>query len=85
VGQNKRPIPAKLGPKLKAIRSHLGLTGAQLIERLDCPSIPLNTGSIAQYEQGFREPSLIVLVHYARLAKIHMEVLADDEIDLQLK
>jgi transcriptional regulator with XRE-family HTH domain len=81
----KRQTPAKLGPKLKAIRAHLELTGEELIERLDCPSSHLNTGSITLYEKGLRVPSLIVLLKYAKLAKVHLEVLVDDELDLQLK
>lgn len=85
MGQNKRPIPAKLGTKLKAIRDNLGLTGEQLVEKLDCASIPLNRSSISKYEKGFRDPPLIVLLQYARLAKVSIDVLADDELDLQLK
>ena len=52
VGKNKRLIPAKLGRKLKTIREHLGLTQEELIERLDCPSIPLHTGTITNYEKN---------------------------------
>lgn len=85
MGQNKRPMPARLGQKLKAIREHLELTGDQLIERLNCPAIPLRRGVIYKYEQGVREPSTIVLLKYARLAKVPMEVLADDELDLPFK
>jgi len=85
VGQNKRIMPAKLGEKLKTIREHLGLTGEQLVERLDCPSIRLNKGTINKYEYGLREPGIIVLLQYARLAKVPMEVLADDKLDLQIK
>jgi transcriptional regulator with XRE-family HTH domain len=85
VGQNKRRIPAKQGRKLKAIREHLGLTQEQLINRLDCPSIPLHTGTITYYEKNIRDPSSIVLLQYARLAKVPMETLVDDKLDLQLK
>lgn len=85
MGQNKRPMPAKLGQKLKSIREHLGLTGEELIDRLDCPSIPLHTGTITKYEKNLRDPSSIVLLHYARLAKVPMEVLVDDELDLPFK
>ena len=81
----KRPIPSKLGQKLKAIREHLELTGEELIERLNCPSMRLSRSSISKYEQGLREPSTIVLLQYAKLAKVHMEVLADDEVELNLK
>ena len=81
----KRQTPAKLGQKLKAIREHFELTGEELIERLDCPSMRLSRSSISKYEQGLREPSTIVLLQYAKLAKVHMEVLADDKLDLKLK
>ena len=85
MGQNKRPMPAKLGRKLKAIRKHLDLTGEQLIKRLDCPSIPLNTSSITKYEKNLRDPSSIVLLKYARLVKVPVDVLIDDELDLPFK
>jgi transcriptional regulator with XRE-family HTH domain len=85
VGRNKRWIPAKLGQKLKAIREHLGLTQEQMIERLDCPLIPLHTGAITNYEKNVRDPSSIVLLHYARLVKVHIDDLVDDKIDLNLK
>jgi transcriptional regulator with XRE-family HTH domain len=85
VGQNKRPIPAKLGKKLKAIRDNLGLTGEQLIEKLDCASIKLDRSGISKYEKGLREPPLIVILQYARLARVPMEALVDDAIDLTLK
>jgi transcriptional regulator with XRE-family HTH domain len=78
MGQNKRPMPAKLGRKLKAIRERLELTEEQLIERLDCPSIPLNRGDIDRYEKNLREPPIIVLLRYARLAGVAQADLADD-------
>jgi transcriptional regulator with XRE-family HTH domain len=84
VGGNKRPIPAKLGWKLKAIREHFGLNREELIARLDCP-IPLHRGTISNYEKNLRDPSSIVLLHYARLAKVHIDDLVDDELDLPFK
>jgi transcriptional regulator with XRE-family HTH domain len=81
----KRQTPAKLGQKLKAIRAHLELTGEELIKRLDCPSSHLNTGSITLYEKGLRVPSLIVLLRYSKLAKVSINVLVDDEVDLPFK
>lgn len=85
MGQNKRRIPAKQGQKLKAIREHLGLTQEQLIERLDCPSIPLHTGAITNYEKNVRDPSSVILLKYARLVGISVDVLIDDELDLPFK
>lgn len=85
MGYKKRQTPAKLGQKLKAIRQYLELTQEQMIERLDCPSIPLNKGSISNYEKNIRVPTIIVILKYARLVKVPMEVLVDDELDLPFK
>jgi transcriptional regulator with XRE-family HTH domain len=85
VGGNKRPIPAKLGQKLKAIREHFGLNREEMVKRLNCPSIPLHRGTISNYEKNLRDPSSIVLLKYARLAKVPVEALIDDELDLPFK
>ena len=85
MGSGKRIMPARLGEKLKAIRENLGLTTEELIIRLDCPSVPLHRASITQYEKGRREPALLVLLKYARLAEISVDVLIDDEIEFLQK
>jgi transcriptional regulator with XRE-family HTH domain len=85
VGNRKKPIPARLGEKLKAIREHLGLTQEELITQLNYPSIPLYTGTITNYEKGHREPSTIILLQYARLVKVHIDDLVDDKLDLPFK
>ncbi len=82
MGKAKRAKPEKLAEKLTAIRESLGLTHEELISRLDCPQIPLYRASISQYESGKSEPPLPVLLKYARLAGITMDVLADDEMKL---
>lgn len=82
MGRRERIKPERLAEKLKAIRESLDLTAEQLIEDLDCPKIPLHRASITEYEKGRREPPSLVLLAYARLAKIPMEILVDDELDL---
>jgi hypothetical protein len=42
-------------------------------------------GKISEYERGTREPSLLILLQYTRLAGVHMEDLVDDEEDLPAK
>jgi hypothetical protein len=37
---------------------------------------------ISAYEHGTREPNLLTLLRYARLAKVSMDVLVDDKLDL---
>jgi len=39
-------------------------------------------GTISAYELGNREPSLLVLLNYARVAGVYVDVLVDDELDL---
>jgi hypothetical protein len=76
-----RPGPRNLSQKLRQIRVELALSPVEIIRRLGFEdSLPV--GRISEYEQGLREPSLIVLLAYARVAQIHLEELVDDDIDL---
>lgn len=52
-----------------------------MIEKLDCPDIPLYPASISMYESGKREPPLLVLLRYAKLAKTTIDTLADDQLN----
>lgn len=81
MGRSFRSRPKRLGAKLKAIRTQLGLTQTQMIEQLAVKE-PLRPASISGYELGEREPSLIVLLRYARLYGCTMEELVDDKIKL---
>ena len=40
---------------------------------------------ISAYEHGTREPNLLTLLRYARLVKVNVEALIDDEMDLPPK
>jgi transcriptional regulator with XRE-family HTH domain len=85
MGRADRLKPERLAEKLLAIRQSLDLTQEQLIERLGYKRLPLYPASISLYEQGKREPPLPVLLRYARLAGVTMEMLVDDELDLPKK
>jgi len=39
-------------------------------------------GDISEFERGLCEPSLLVLLRYARIAGISADALIDDEMDL---
>lgn len=82
---SKRITPKRLAEKLKKIREDLKVTNEELIDRLNCPEIPLYRASITQYEKGQREPPLSVLLRYARLYGISVESLIDDGLDLSDK
>jgi transcriptional regulator with XRE-family HTH domain len=60
----------------------LELTQPELIGRLGVKGEPLYPSSISLYEQGKREPPLLVLLKYARLAGVSTDVLIDDKLKL---
>jgi len=45
----------------------------------------LHPGRISEYEQDKREPSLAVLLAYARLAGVHLEDIVNDNVPLPAK
>lgn len=86
MGRSARAIPERLGEKLKQIRLDLRIeTFEEMIVRLNSPDIPLYPSSIYLFEANKREPSLQILLKYARLAGVAMDVLVDDKLNLELK
>src|SRR5712692_6328746 len=73
----KRPYPLNLARKLTQLRINLGLSQGQIANQVGVK----DRASISGYERGEREPPLPVLLAYARLAKVPMEALIDDELD----
>lgn len=82
MGSARRPQPERLPAKLLQIRQTLGFTQEQMAERLKRVKSPPQPAQISRFEQGKREPSLLVLLEYARLAGVSMEVLVDDKMNL---
>lgn len=82
MGRSNRSRPKKLGAKLKLIRTRLGMTQPEMIEALNVKDEPLRPASISGYEKGKREPPLIVLLRYAKLAGVSTDVLIDDKLKL---
>jgi transcriptional regulator with XRE-family HTH domain len=81
MGRSYRSRPLRLGAKLKAIRTQLGLTQTEMVKALAVKDEPLRASSISGYELSQREPPLLVLLKYARLAHCTMEDLVDDKIN----
>lgn len=81
MGRSSRPKPARLADKLRQIRKSLGLFQDQMLERLGYAD-ELFRSSISGYELGKREPPLPVLLRYAQVAGVWIDVLVDDELDL---
>lgn len=80
-GRGRRLKPHRLAEKLKMIRESLDLKQTQIPKALELDD-DLTQGMISSFEAGVREPSLIVLLAYARLAGVMMESLVDDKMEL---
>lgn len=81
MGRTSREKPERLGEKLLQIRDAFGLSQSEILNRLGLAE-RLNRDDISKYERGVREPSLLTLLAYSRVAGVHMEALVDDESDL---
>lgn len=79
-----RPKPDRLAEKLLQIRVGLGLSQTQMLRQLEMEE-RLHYGRISEYESGKREPTLMTILQYARVAGLHVEDLIDDELDLPAK
>jgi len=82
MGRAHRSRPNRLGEKLRFIRIPFGLTQSALIERLAVKSEALYPSSISLFEQGAREPSLLVLLAYSKLTGVTINDLVDDKVNL---
>jgi transcriptional regulator with XRE-family HTH domain len=82
MGTSRRAQPKRLAAKLAQIRKSLDLTQEQMVERLGCTRTPVYVGHISGFENGKREPSLLVLLQYAKLAGVSTDLLIDDDRNL---
>jgi transcriptional regulator with XRE-family HTH domain len=80
VGQRGRKKPNRLGEKLLVIRLKLGVSQSQLAKLLEFDK---GVARISEYENGNREPNLTVLLKYARVARVSLEMLVDDNLELK--
>jgi transcriptional regulator with XRE-family HTH domain len=73
--------PKRLGGKLAAIRKQLELSQNGMVRRLGLND-KLTREEVSAYERGVREPSLPTLSRYAEVARVWIDVLVDDNLDL---
>lgn len=76
-----RERPERLAEKLLQIRSALGVSQGEMLYRLGMGESGYRH-YISHFETGKREPSLRILLQYARVANVYVEALIDDELDL---
>ncbi len=84
MGVKARQRPERLAEKLLQIRLALDLSQSELLRRLEIED-SISYKKISDYERGEREPSLITLLQYARVANVSTDVLIDDRLDLPAK
>ena len=81
MGTAARQKPKRLGEKLLEIRTGLGLSQNGLIRQMGF-SGDLTQAQVSMFERGIRQPSLLILAAYARVANVYIEALVYDEMDL---
>ena|SRR5215813_2082461 len=78
MGTKPRYRPENLGRKLLQIRNALGLSQSGMLRRLGAEGV-FSAARISEYESGVREPSLWTLLNYASVARVHLEIIIDDD------
>lgn len=76
-----RERPERLAEKLLQIRTALGVSQGEMLGRIGLGESGYRH-YISHFETGKREPSLLILLRYARVANVYVEALIDDELDL---
>jgi transcriptional regulator with XRE-family HTH domain len=84
MGKRSRRKPERLAGKLVQIRTALGLSQSEMLRRLEVED-QIDYTAISKYEVGRNEPSLIILLQYARVAGVSTDVLIDDRLELPAK
>lgn len=82
MGRSRRDHPKRLAVKLLRIRQMLDLTQEQMAELLREAKPSTRPGHVSELERGLREPTLPLLLRYARIAGVYVDLLIDDEMDL---
>ena len=81
MGTKPRIKPARLPEKLRQIREALGFSQSEMWQHLGVEDL-IVFKQISTYELGTREPPLPILLEYARVANVYVDVLIDDGLDL---
>jgi transcriptional regulator with XRE-family HTH domain len=79
MGRSRRNKPLLLSHKLLAIRKRLQMSQTEMARAL---GLTVHYSAVSNFELGTREPDLLVVLRYARLAGIPMETIVDDNMTL---
>lgn len=81
--KESRLYPKRMGLKLRRIREELALSQGGMLRKLGFNDDDgLFRSSISGYELGTRLPPANVILSYARVANVYIDVLIDDSLDL---
>lgn len=81
MGRKPRLKPERLGEKLLRIRKSLTLSQSEMLKRLGFEDV-IDYRRISEFELGDAEPPLPVLLRYSRVARVHLEDIVDDNLEL---
>jgi len=73
-----RPRLKLMPEKLFLIREYLNVSQPVMAQLLELPK----TGLVAEFENGVREPSLMVTLAYSRLGRVSMASVVDDDVSI---
>jgi hypothetical protein len=65
------------------IRTRLGVGQAEMAELLSKAQSPPDGAMVSRFGRGLREPNLLVILEYAKLAKINPVLLIDDQYSVR--
>lgn len=81
MGRGSRFMPKRLAEKLLYVRQSLGLSQNELLRAFGNPE-KIIQASVSCYERGEREPPLDILLQYARIAGVCIDLLINDDLEL---
>jgi transcriptional regulator with XRE-family HTH domain len=84
MGLTRRPTPSRLAEKLLQIRTALGLSQNEMLRQLGLAESSFRS-TVSGYERGEREPPLPILLRYAEISNVYVDVLIDDRLSLPEK
>ena len=84
MGKRARRKPKRLAEKLSQIRAAFGVSQNEMLKRLGVED-EIDYTALSKYVLGRNEPSLIILLRYARVAGVRVDNLIDDALDLPAK
>jgi transcriptional regulator with XRE-family HTH domain len=79
MGRSRRNKPLQLSHKLFASRKRLQMSQTEMARAL---GLTVHYSAVSNFELGTREPDLLVVLRYARLAGVPMETIVDDNLNL---